>query len=232
MTSPESAKRRFAALNLALDERLAFSTVKISHSSSTSFDGSRMDGQRILAEFEGNEARDENECSSKASERLKEILHDDCNERAMYLFLCGASCQGSLTLRDFVHSVQFVSIPDCVEALWESCFSGCERLSRVTFGVSSSLKVICKKAFYRSGLEEIHIPDSVEELCEDCFSRCENLSRVTFGESSSLKLIGRGHSIALAWSRFIFRKVLKNFVTSAFPGARIFRALHLVSLLR
>ena len=63
----------------------------------------------------------------------------------------------------------------------------CWSLSRVTFGESSSLKLIGNKAFFRSGVYEIHIPNSVEELCDGCFSECENLSRVTFGESSSLK---------------------------------------------
>ena len=33
----------------------------------------------------------------------------------------------------------------------------------------------------------------------------------------------------LAWSRFIFPTVLKNFVSRAFAIARIFRVLHLVN---
>ena len=86
--------------------------------------------------------------------------------------------------------VGFVSIPDSVEELCDLCFSRCSSLSRVTFGTSSSLKMIGKDAFSDSGLSEIHIPDSVEELCDLCFSRCSSLSRVTFGTSSSLKRIG------------------------------------------
>ena len=80
-------------------------------------------------------------------------------------------------------------------------------------------------------VELLSIPDSVEWVPDGCFSSCKSLSRVTFGESSSLKLIERGHSIEVAWSRFIFLTVLKNFVSCAFTCARVFRVLHLVNLL-
>ena len=45
-----------------------------------------------------------------------------------------------------------IHIPDRVEELCDECFSWCEHLSRVTFGESSSLKLIGKRAFYGSGL--------------------------------------------------------------------------------
>ena len=48
------------------------------------------------------------------------------------------------------------------EELCDECFFGCEGLSRVTFGESSSLKLIGKEAFSRSGVGEIPIPDGVE----------------------------------------------------------------------
>ena len=73
----------------------------------------------------------------------------------------------------------------------EDSFRNCKSLSCVTFGESSSLKLIGSGAFQGSGVREIHIPDGVEELREDSFCNCKSLSRVTFGESSSLKLIGR-----------------------------------------
>ena len=72
----------------------------------------------------------------------------------------------------------------------EDSFRNCKSLSCVTFGESSSLKLIGKWAFSQSGVREIHIPDGVEKLCHGCLSGCKNLSRVTFGESSSLNLIG------------------------------------------
>ena len=81
-------------------------------------------------------------------------------------------------------------VADSIEELCEKCFSLCKSLSRVTFGESSSLKLIGRLAFQGSGVREIHIPDGVEKLYEECFRGCWRLSRVTFGESSSLKLIG------------------------------------------
>ena len=43
-------------------------------------------------------------------------------------------------------------------------FFGCRSLSRVTFGGSSSLKLIRKGAFRLTGVRDIHIPAGVEEL--------------------------------------------------------------------
>ena len=90
-----------------------------------------------------------------------------------------------------------IHIPDNVEELCEACFALYskylrlhKRLARVTFGESSQLKLIGKKAFRGSDLREIHVPDSVEELSVACFYRCWSLVRVTFGESASLKRIG------------------------------------------
>ena len=60
-----------------------------------------------------------------------------------------------------------IHIPDCVEELCEECFSECQSLSRVTFGESSSLKLIGKEAFKSSGVTEIHIPDGIERLLRD-----------------------------------------------------------------
>ena len=106
--------------------------------------------------------------------------------------LSGVPGQDDSGWRRVVSLHELVSIPDSTEELCDSCFSWCKRLSRVTFGESSSLKLIGKKAFDGSGMVEIHIPNSVEQLSEECFAYCEGLSRVTFGESSSLKLIGNG----------------------------------------
>ena len=60
-----------------------------------------------------------------------------------------------------------IHIPDSVETLRYAGFSYCSRLSRVTFGKSSSLKVIGKRAFSCTGLREVHIPDGIKELPED-----------------------------------------------------------------
>ena len=91
---------------------------------------------------------------------------------------------------NFLGRIRSLSIPDSVESLPDKCFYGCENLFRVTFGESSSLKIIGFEAFSKSGILQIDIPDRVEEICGRSFYECQNLSRVTFGESSSLKWIG------------------------------------------
>ena len=63
------------------------------------------------------------------------------------------------------------------------CFSAREILSRVTFGESSSLKLISKRVLRGSGILKIRISEAGEELYGECFSGCKSLSRVTFGES-------------------------------------------------
>ena len=90
-----------------------------------------------------------------------------------------------------------VHIPDSVEELCDECFCVCSCLSRVTFGASSSLRLIMREAFRGAGVGEIHIPDSVEELGDKCFFQCCSLFRVTFGES--LKRIGKKAFRGSAW---------------------------------
>ena len=125
---------------------------------------------------------------TEASDRLTDGVHESV---AAYLVICGV-IDHSVGLRGLRNTqrARFVSIPDGVEEICEKCFYQCQSLSRVTFGESSSLKLIGKAAFGWSGVVEIHILDGVEELCEACFYDCKKLSRVKFGESSSLKLIG------------------------------------------
>ena len=104
-----------------------------------------------------------------------------------------------------------------VEELCESCFHKCKSLSRVTFGESSSLKLIGNKAFFRSGIVEIHIPDSVEGLCESCFSWCQNLSRLAFGQSSSLKFVGKRSSVSTRRTFFSLPEIVNSIRGSPFP---------------
>ena len=95
-----------------------------------------------------------------------------------------------------------IHIPEGVE-LCDECFRECRRLSRVTFGESSYLKLVGKGEFSSSVVREIRIIDGVEELCEEC-SSCKGLSRVTFGDSSSLKLIWKRAFCESALSCFLF----------------------------
>ena len=144
-------KRRFERLNGALRERLPFSPTKARHSLSIVFEGSRYDPgdqQKVVDEFEPD---GEKSCT-ESSDRLTEPLSDDVHESVgVYLVVCGVIGQnaGLCGLRN-TQSARFVSIPDGVEELCESRFRGCKSLSRVTFGESSSLKLIGKDAFKSS----------------------------------------------------------------------------------
>ena len=67
---------------------------------------------------------------------------------AAYLVVCGVIGQnvGLFSFRN-AQRARFVSIPDSVEELCHECFCECKSLSRVTFGESSSLKLIWNEAF-------------------------------------------------------------------------------------
>ena len=188
MASRAPSRRVFDILGHVVQEKIPMSVVKISHGLSTLFEGSvydRSGKRRIIAEFEANG----DQSCPETSTTLRNILCDKGCNRDAYLVLAGVGSPANVWC-ELTQCVQFVSIPDSVEELCEQCFSETKRLLHVTFGESSSLKKIGKRAFYQSGLREIHIPDSVEELCEECFSECETLFRVVFGESSSLRTIG------------------------------------------
>ena len=57
-----------------------------------------------------------------------------------------------------------MSIPWSVEEISQACFDGYKSLSRVTFGESSSLKLIGRLLLVGSRVREIHMPDGVEGL--------------------------------------------------------------------
>ena len=191
MTVKPMLERRFVRLNRAVRERLPFSTVKILRSLSTVFEEGlyhRLDQRRVVVEFQAN---GEKSCPD-AGDTSEEMACDKGHESVeVYLALSGVRSQNYSSWRRGMRMVELVSVPDSVEEISEECFSKFESLSRVTFGESSSLKLIAIGAFFQSGICEIHIPDGVQELCEMCFFECGSLSRVTFGESSSLKLIGK-----------------------------------------
>ena len=51
-----------------------------------------------------------------------------------------------------------IHIPECVEEICDQCFVCCKSLLRVTFGESSSLKILDRDVFRGSGLGEIQFP--------------------------------------------------------------------------
>ena len=167
MASLVPPRRRFDNIEHVVHEKLPFSIVKTLHSQSSVFKGNvydRIERRRILAEFEehGDESYHETRCT------LKDILYDEGQENVdglqnvvVSLVLVGVNSMKNSYWCELMPVIHFVSIPNNVEELCKECFYQCKSLSRVTFGESSSLKLIGVGAFRESGVCEIHIPDGV-----------------------------------------------------------------------
>ena len=169
-------------------EKLAFNVARVSHVSTLIFSNHELSDSILLV------VDDNLEESGAAS--LADIASNPAfGEIPIYLtFGCMKSPVIGPTFAnspDFMKRVQFVSIPNTIVELYEHCFYEYSSLKRITFGSSSSLKWIGRKALSRCGLEDIRIPDSVEELGPRCFHHCKDLVQLRFGEPSSLKRIGR-----------------------------------------
>lgn len=77
-----------------------------------------------------------------------------------------------------IHSVV---IPDSVQTIGLSSFSGCTNLASITFG--SGLEQICGGAFLNcKALSEIVIPDSVTKIESGAFRQCSSLRSVILGD--------------------------------------------------
>lgn len=169
-------------------QKLPFNVARISHISTLIFSNQELSDSILLV------VDDDLEESGAAS--LADVATNPAfGEVPIFLtFACtkspvlGPTFANSL---DFMNRVQFVSIPNNIVELYERCFYEYNSLKHITFGSSSSLKWIGRKALARSGIEHIHIPGSVEELGPQCFHYCKNLVHLRFSESSSLKRIGR-----------------------------------------
>ena len=171
--SLDPLKRRFKQLNDALHERLLFSAAKTANSLSTVFEGRRYDladKQKVIVDFEPNGEKSCAKASDRSTERLQEDLHEGV---AAYLVVCGVIGQ-NVGLRGLSNTqrTRFVSIPDGFEELCERCFSESRIFSRVTFGESSSLKLIEKGTFRGSGLTCFCLPGSVSSIGGASFSEC------------------------------------------------------------
>ena len=178
--SPAPLKRSF---EIVFHERLSFPRAKHTDSLSTVFDGSRydrQDQQRVLVEFKPNGKESSTDCSDRLTEisyhagdqYSEDVEHngscDHAGEHessALYLVVCGGRGRKvhSRGLKQ-ARRAQSVSIADGVEELYQKCFARCKSLCRVTFGKSSSLKLIGKGTFRGSGVRAIQIPNGVEVL--------------------------------------------------------------------
>ena len=73
-----------------------------------------------------------------------------------------------------------IHIPYSVEDPCEECFCGCKNLLLVTFGESSSLKLIGKRGFRGSGLSSFCLPGSVSSIGKSSFFGCSLKDFVIF----------------------------------------------------
>ncbi|MDE7226782.1 MAG: leucine-rich repeat domain-containing protein [Treponemataceae bacterium] len=74
-----------------------------------------------------------------------------------------------------------VTIPDSVQVIYDSAFSGCTALESVTLG--NSVQEIGGSAFACTALESVTIPDSVKRIGQYAFYGCTALKSVTLGNS-------------------------------------------------
>ena len=82
-------------------------------------------------------------------------------------------CKGALRLREVV-------LPDTLEVLGESAFSGCRSLEVIN--IPEGVKVIPKRCFLNcTSLREIHLPNSLKIVETHAFMGCNNLKKVYCG---------------------------------------------------
>jgi hypothetical protein len=72
-----------------------------------------------------------------------------------------------------------ICLPSSVEAIPNSCFSGCHSLSQVTFEAGSKVSRLGEGAFSScSSLQSICIPAAVEAIGSSCFNECNKLASI------------------------------------------------------
>ena len=115
----------------------------------------------------------------------------------------GLLLQNGFRVLSFIDGIKEVAIPDEVQELCDSCFSGCSFLRRISIGPHSRLERMGIRAFSWTKprwihgpepvgcpIEEIFIPNVVREIGDHCFAACYSLRRVTFGSAPHLERIG------------------------------------------
>ena len=88
-----------------------------------------------------------------------------------------------------------IQVVDSVEVLCYRCFYGNKNFRRITFGESSSLKLIGKEVFDNCWLKYIHVPNGVEELHDDCFSSAQAFLVLHLGSTLNSSRLASVHFV-------------------------------------
>ena len=88
------------------------------------------------------------------------------------------------------NSITYESVEYTVTILSENSFSQSSIVS-IQFAKGSQLRIIEKKAFFKSSIESITIPSKVTEIQDEAFMYCFKLKRVEIESDSKLQIIGR-----------------------------------------
>lgn len=83
-----------------------------------------------------------------------------------------------------------VVLPASLRIVNHGTFSGCTKLTVVTFARGSTCTEIDSFAFCHTRVKAIHVPASVKTIGMFAFSDCDTLHRLTFAKGSQLKQIG------------------------------------------
>lgn len=82
----------------------------------------------------------------------------------------------------YYSSLEKIVIPESVETIGESAFTGCNHLKSIV--IPENVKTIGAYAFSCSGIETAAIPSTVETVGDGAFSGCKSLYSVEIGTSS------------------------------------------------
>lgn len=89
----------------------------------------------------------------------------------------------------YCEKLKTISIPDSVETIGESAFSGCKLIDRVPVGENSKLKVIGEAAFAGCGFTKVVVPASVQVLEERAFYN-NATSEIVFPQDAQIRQLG------------------------------------------
>ena len=111
-----------------------------------------------------------------------------------------------------------IEIPASVTSIIGYAFSGCPKLTSVTFAPNSKLKSIDSYVFSGTGITSITIPASVTSILEYAFSGCPKLVSVTFAPNGKLKSIGGAAFVGTGITSIQLPSALETIGRSAFQS--------------